>query len=116
MNSATMGRVYGGDPRLIHIPDGQRERVGKDAADFMDGRIRMAARRQLEIKPLCPGCYMVAGFDMLVALAQDNGQSLKELGLTMAQAFQELASEEGDPFREEIRVILDPEETPCPIS
>lgn len=61
------------------------------------------------IQALCPGCYMVVGFDMLTELARANGQSLRELGLSMAQAFTSLA-EGGEDAVEHIIVCLDPEE------
>ena len=66
---------------------------------------------------LCPGCYMVVGFNMLVRLAQQNNQSLVELGVTMANAFQQLAacaalydggSNDLRACIEEIKVLMEP--------
>jgi hypothetical protein len=121
MSNGTLGRVYGGDPELVHIPDGQRADVGHELAKEADAIIRefgiAKAGKSLKNyydKPICPGCYMVAGFNMLVVLAQKNGQSLTELGNTMSRAFGKLA-ECGELLDsnamaciEEIEVILDP--------
>src|ERR1700756_5457542 len=112
----TEGRIYGGDSGLIHIKDGERESIGaylaatldtimrNDAND--DGRITDAEWAQLT---LCPGCYMVALFNAAVTLTQNNGQSLKELGRSMADAFARLVEcdENGRVNIESIGVILD---------
>jgi hypothetical protein len=69
------------------------------------GEARNEARAAIN-KPLCPGCYMVALFNAAVTLAKENGQSLTELGNSMAQAFAELAA--GGPDRtESIHVVRD---------
>lgn len=114
MANGTDGRVYGGDPELVHIADGQRAETGRMLAEVLDSWMRDAAYRdgarskeEAATQPLCVGCTMIAGFDMLVALAQRNGQSLKELGLTMAAAFAKLAENPTSPYREEITVIMD---------
>ena len=89
----TQGRVYGGDPNLIHAKDGTRASVGSELATSLDMMMRAAAlengsrtSEQIETQDLCPGCYMVALYDAAVWLAQRNGQSLSELGRTMAKA------------------------------
>lgn len=115
--NGTEGRVYGGDCDLIHIADGNRATIGAQMATMLDMTMRMDAaqdgRRTLEqamAQDLCPGCYMIAGLNMLVTLAEQNGQSLSELGRTMAAAFTMLAdqAETGQGFHpEEIAVILD---------
>ena len=46
---------------------------------------------------------------MLVTLARQNGQDLRELGLTMAEAFGRLADGTLSEGMEEIDVILDTE-------
>lgn len=127
--NGTDGRVYGGDDVLIHVKDGTRAAMGRRMAFNLDTLMREKAfgdgmrthaqawgDAEQEEQLLCPGCYMVVGFDMLVALAQQNGQSLRELGSTMAEAFSHLANNEwkhgpmdnGSVMREEIDVILDP--------
>lgn len=123
MSNGTEGRVYGGDPNLIHIADGTRADVGRAIADAVDLQMRWLAdgnkaRSWSQIwgsqrQALCPGCYMVVGFNTMLTLAERNGQSLRELGLTMAQAFAKLAEDQSPSTIEEILVILDAE--PCPI-
>lgn len=110
------GRVYGGDCDLIHVEDGQRQNMGKEMAFFLDATMReravmRGARGEQEAakQDLCPGCYMIVGYNALIELAEQNGQSKRELGMSMATVFKALA--EGIEFNhEEIAVILDPEE------
>lgn len=118
MSNGTLNRVYGGDPGLIHIADGQRAKMADLLAEELNKRMRFGAwyreertQEQAQTQPLCPGCYMVVGFDMLVTLARNNGQSLTELSRTMIGAFQELAKCEDydNACRESITVMLDPE-------
>lgn len=107
----THGRVYGGDPSLVHIADGSRRAFGADMADYLENRMRAKATPQpTEGKRLCPGCYMIAGFNMLVTLATRNGQSISELAHTMAHAFELLQGDGRDHGTEEITVLLDPPE------
>jgi hypothetical protein len=123
MANGTEGRVYGGDPNLIHIADGTRAEVATQVADFVGAEMRLRADAQgqrtwsqiwgSERQNLCPGCYMVVGFNTLLVLAERNGQSLRELGLTMAEAFSKLAEDQSPATIEEIMVILDSD--PCPI-
>lgn len=98
--SGTEGRVYGGDPGLTHIPDGERAALGRGMAREMELAIRNAAGiypwRSEYARPLCPGCYMVALYNMAVELARVNGQSYRELGDTLAAKFRDLART-GDP-------------------
>lgn len=64
--------------------------------------------------PLCPGCYMVALFNAAITLAERNGQSLRELGNSLGDAFKQLAMDGGHPESiESITVQLDSD--PCPI-
>lgn len=112
--NGTEGRVYGGDCNLIHVADGKRADMGRALATTLDHRMRTAAefegRRTHEEslqQDLCPGCYMIVAFNMLTTLAMENGQSMSELGQTMAAAFSQLA-EKGAAFdMEEITVMLD---------
>lgn len=113
--NGTDGRVYGGDCDLIHIADGNRQMVGQALARELDWRMRLDAEargsrseQEADTQKLCPGCYMIAGFHMLVHLARQNGQSTAELGASMALAFQALR--DGRMMGEEIEVILDPAE------
>lgn len=117
-DKGTEGRVYGGASTLIHIRDGERDKVGKLLANayddyarreaFMDGR---RTHEESYLQELCPGCYMVVGFNMMVELAKMSKQDLRELGLTMAAAFAKLA-EQGldDESAQHITVVLDREE------
>lgn len=114
----TEGRVYGGSPNLIHVPDGMRGYVGALAGKAIDTIIRRVSNvvpwPQRATKLLCPGCYMIVLFNAAVWLAKANGQSLTELGFSMAAAFTRLAEAEKNGFEsqeaiiEEIEVILDP--------
>jgi hypothetical protein len=106
-----MTEVYRNDAARVHIPDGQRVDVGRDTADFIDVEMRSFSRASIDT-PLCPGCYMVAVFNCAVQLAKQNGQSLKELGRSMACAFEALANG-GESEIESIRVILDSEGDVC---
>lgn len=110
----TLGRVYGGDPTLIHAADGTRASIGRTLAHGLALQLRhdafMRGERSLEeasAQPLCPGCYMVIGFNMLRELALANGQPIAELAQTMARAFDALANDT-EIDCESINVILDP--------
>lgn len=113
----TGGRVYGGDPDLVHIPDGHRADVGQWLARTLADRMRSDAanrtrpEKDMDVysKPLCPGCYMVVLFNAAVALAKDSGQSFSELGRTMSEAFAKLATcpDDDQACIEEIAVKLD---------
>lgn len=113
--NGTDGRVYGGDCGLIHVADGKRADAGRSVARFVDTQMRQQAvlsgartGDEAETQPLCPGCYMIVGFNALVTLAQQNGQPLRELAATMARAFDALANGGADAI-EEINIILDSE-------
>lgn len=95
--SGTEGRVYGGDCDLVHIADGQRGAVGKAIAERVDDAMRNNAflnktrdTEQLLNQKLCPGCYMVVLFNAAVELGRANNQSLRELGATLSNAFNDL--------------------------
>jgi hypothetical protein len=110
------GLVYRGACDLVHIEDGKRAEMGADLAHVLDQTMRAAAVgngsrtvQQAGTLPLCPGCYMVAVFNMAVTLAKANGQSMTELGNSMAQAFQALA-DGGESRMESIHVALDPDD------
>lgn len=99
MTYGTLGRIYGGNPNLLHIADGQRALAGQGLAVMLEAAIRREAvadgartEHEAETQKLCPGCYMIALIDAALALAEANGQSQKELCETMAQAFWRLAS------------------------
>lgn len=106
----TDGRVYGGACDLVHIPDGRRRDAGRMVGEFVERVQRMVAKRpDASEMLLCPGCYMIALVNAAVWLAENNGQSLAELGATMARAFQQIA-ETGSyepAMIEEIEVIGD---------
>lgn len=114
MSNGTLGRVYGGDCELIHVRDGHRTGVGRAIAAEIDMAMCREALasgtrswNQVATQQLCPGCYMVVGFNAMVTLARSNGQSLSELGRTMAAAFSRLAECQTDACIEEILVLLD---------
>jgi hypothetical protein len=118
-NDPTNGRVYGGDTGLIHIEDGNRASIGFWLAQCLDEKMRKDAindvrrnKKEAREQSLCPGCYMVAIFNAAVSLATRNGQSLRELGVSMSLAFRELALDpDGDNINiESIGVVLDPHE------
>src|SRR5688572_17757371 len=93
--NGTEGRVYGGDPNLIHINDGERADMGLRMAEHLDRRMRdeYKGERTLDQRvdqPLCPGCYMIAMFNMAITLADENGQSRTELARSMRNAFEKL--------------------------
>lgn len=126
----TEGRVYGGAVNLIHIADGERQKLGVRIASALDQHMRMNAVvngsrspeqawgdpvRQRPRQSLCPGCYMVAIVATAVELAQQNGQSITELGRSLSAAFKQL--EEGglaERNMEWIDVLLDPPESTGP--
>jgi len=114
-------RVYGGDSNLVHVPDGQRAELGKAVAEFVDNIIRAAAALNMLEKPddgavdvvswpngpICPGCAMIVLFNASIEMAEQNGQPVKELAKTMANAYQKLADNPETGVTEEIEVILD---------
>lgn len=114
MNSGTEGRVYGGNPKLLHVKDGTRAALGVFMAGELDQAMGALAFEDgadasfVADAPLCPGCYMVVGFDMLLHLADQNNQSRTELARTMIGAFQKLLDDPSSGLTEEIEVLLDP--------
>lgn len=112
-HSGTDGRTYGGDPSLVHIPDHHRVDVGKAIADSLTAIMRMVgtlgvghdAEPYEGDKALCPGCYMIALFDASIELAKREGQSVQELGYSMAQLFTKLAEQGEYRATEEMIVI-----------
>ena len=121
-NDATNGRTYGGDSGLIHVRDGERANVGRDFAARLTHEMRVQAVAEGRRTPaqgfgtshnestpdqfqsLCPGCFMTVGFNMLVYLAEQNGQDLRELGNTLGLAFLELANGTGDVHPESLHI------------
>lgn len=107
--NGTDGRVYGGDPNLVHIEDGQRCVAGAYLARELDRAMRIAAAKRgaNATGALCPGCYMIAIFNAAIELANANGQPVAELGRTLSTAFVRLADRPVLGMTEEILVILD---------
>jgi len=107
--NGTDGRVYGGDCNLVHIADGKRKEAGAAVAAFIDSMMRFNAMKAGKNADgvLCPGCYMIAGFNSMLELADANGQPRKELAKTMAAAFAKLSENPEAGGTEEINVILD---------
>lgn len=107
------GRVYGGDKNLIHIDDGERAVMGVRVAEHLERRMREEYKGERTpdervMQALCPGCYMIAGFNMMLTLADANGQSRRELALSMRTAFDKLLASPEMGLTEEIEVFLDP--------
>ena len=86
--NGTEGRVYGGDPELLHIPDGRRGEFGQEIADFITRRMQEMNGGRTD--PLCPGCYMIALMCAGITLARLNGQSIVELRDALGNAFETL--------------------------
>lgn len=113
--NGTLGRVYGGDPTLVHVPDGKRGELGIALAQDLDHLMRVGAENRTPheraTQKLCPGCYMIVMFNALVHLARQNGQPLDELARTMQEAFARLLETENaiNELLEEIAIIVDPE-------
>jgi hypothetical protein len=108
-NNGTDGRVYGGACDLVHIPDETRHEFGRVVADFVSFYQRQIAEHPDPWNtPLCPGCYMVAIVNLAVALAEDNGQPLSELGHSLGRAFDRIANAGEVPadLYEHIEVVL----------
>ena len=111
--------IYRGREDRVHIADGKRAEVGAELAHELDAVMRNRAHFDDGLSAaeafgddghaplkLCPGCYMVALFNAAVTLAKENGQSLSELGNTLAAEFAALAA--GGPATiESVRVIED---------
>lgn len=105
--------VYRGDPKYIHVPDGQRSQIGFLIRLEVERLVKNYAGQSFSDKPICPGCYMVVIFNAAIQLAMENGQSISELGNTLGKAFKDIAEcaeRNGDVAQcvEEIDVILDP--------
>lgn len=109
--NGTNGRLYGGDSQLIHVADGQRANAGRKMAAVLDELMRQLAENRTERErveqALCPGCYMIVAFDMLLTLSDRNGQPRAELALSMIGAFQKLLEAPENGLIEEICIILD---------
>jgi hypothetical protein len=82
-------------------------------AKIVTTNMQIQAELNPEGKALCPGCYMIALYDAAVILAQENGQSLSELGHSMAHIFTQLAQGEIN-LTEEINVMVDPDQEQTP--
>lgn len=113
-----MSQVYRNRQEYVHIEDGKRAAVGRAYSVYLTNEIRDAAFLQGNLdayrNPLCPGCYMVAVFNLALELARMNGQSLTELGNSLGNAFYQLAQDGAYAESiESIEVQLDSD--PCPI-
>lgn len=112
MPNGRNGLVYGGDPDLIHVTDGKRGMAGREMARRLDALMRLNApdrtQKQSQEQLLCMGCAMIVAFNMLIALADANGQTRTELARTMRNAFDSLLANPDAGMTEEITIILDP--------
>lgn len=88
--NGTLGRVYGGDPGLVHLADGTRGSFGQRVASFIDAEMRAQSAAGPDAA-LCPGCYMVAIVATAMTLADRYGQPMNELGRSLAYAFTQVA-------------------------
>lgn len=109
--------VYRGTDR-VHIADGYRGDVGVAAARFIGQTMRadavedgMLTEEAARTKSLCPGCYMTVIVNAARHLALESGQSLRELGNTLAYEFKRLAETDLGPI-EEVNVQRDPDDPP----
>lgn len=116
--NGVQGLVYWQDENLVHIenrwiPFGQT-RAGDWEVKMRNYAFLMGDANAWDMeRPMCPACYMLAGYNMLVALAQRTGQSLEELGESMAMLFSQLAdaappnAQEAAtfPYRQEMKVF-----------
>lgn len=112
-SDGTDGRVYGGNPNVIHIDDGKRAEMGEVLAVGLESMMRQnyqgpRTNEQRQTQPLCPGCFMIAGFNMLLVLADKNGQSRTELARTMRNAFDQLLQNPEAGLTEEMEIVMDP--------
>lgn len=103
--NGTEGRVYGGDPNLLHIPDGQREAFGIDVANYAIQKLR-EINGGSDLKP-CPGCCNVVVFNVALELARQSGQSVTEMAASLSLAFTQISTNNKQSL-EEIEIILDP--------
>lgn len=103
--NGTEGRVYGGDPNLLHIPDGQREAFGIDVANYAIQKLR-EINGGSDLKP-CPGCCNVVVFNVALELARQSGQSVTEMAASLSLAFTQISTNSKQSL-EEIEIILDP--------
>ncbi len=105
--------IYRGDPHLIHVSDGKRNMAGEHLAAVLTTQMRLNAENrdphERASQRLCPGCYMVVVFDLALHLADQNGQSRRELAHSMIGAFSRLLDEPDMRGVEDIHVYLDPE-------
>lgn len=113
MSQGTDGRVYGGNPNLIHVKDGQRADMGLRIAEHLTRRMHeeyadQRTPEQLVDQLLCPGCYMIVAFNMLLTLADANKQRRTELARSMRNAFDALLKDPEAGLTEEMVVLLDP--------
>lgn len=104
---------YTGDPNRIHIKDGERGELGHDLAGVLDEQMRLRytgerTEYQLLTQMLCPGCFMIAGFNMLLTLADGNGVPRSELAHFMGLAFEQLKANPEMGLTEAIEDLLDP--------
>lgn len=113
-------QVYRRKPSHVHVKDGQRRTLGAMAAEYIGAMMRRADGFAADMEasedlPLCPGCYMTVLVNAATYLAQQNGQSLAELGVTLGRTFLAIARGDGDPHPEGVDVIRPRYAEPSPI-
>lgn len=102
------GKVYWQDDNLVHVED-----QWQDYGHRMAAKLEIAMRdangiegwEGFEMKPLCPACYMLIGYNMLVALAQRNGQRLVELKESMSRLFSDM--DLNSPYTDTVNVVCE---------
>ena len=91
MSSPDPNKVYWQDEAFVHIED---EWIGMGARMASSMEIKMRDFNGMAgwegMKPLCPACYMLTGYNMLVLMAMKNGQSLEELQASMIGLFESM--------------------------
>ena len=103
------GKVYWQDDNLIHV-DGEWVFLGERMATEVE--IVMRKHNELNLEkdkefswsaPLCPACYMLIAYNMLVGLAQRTGQDIEELRSSMIELFTHMDAQ--NPHATAINVI-----------
>jgi len=105
MSKPDNGKVYWQDDSYVHVEDRWQE-FGQRMADKLEMAIRRANSDggfyDTE-KPICPACYMLIAYNMLVNMAKKNGQTLEELQASMLGMFESMDFD--NPFKDSLEVM-----------
>lgn len=118
MSSPHANKVYLHDEQFVHVENQWIEMGGRmvDKMELMmrawNGNEGWETDKAGYIKPLCPACYMLIAYNMLVELAERNGQDLQELKESMAKLFNEM--DKTKPYTTVMKVVCPvPNNNPC---